>query len=65
MYSPAARDYNHVEVDAEISEKVCIDIPVIDNFLPGDTIQFTVTVTANSSCHKIATASVIIKDDGR
>ena len=52
-------------MDAAISEKVCIDIPIINNFLPGNTIQFTVAAT--SSSHSIATAPsiVIIMDDGR
>ena len=52
-------------MDAAISEKVCIDIPIINNFLPGNAIQFTVAAT--SSSHSIATAPsiVIIMDDGR
>ena len=63
-FSPAARDYKHVEIDAAISEKVCIDIPIINNFLPGNTIQFTVAAT--SSSHSIAAPSIIIiMDDGR
>ena len=64
-FSPAARDYKHVEIDAVINEEVCIDIPIINNFLPSNTIQFTVAAT--SSSHSIATAPsiVIIMDDGR
>ena len=64
-FFPAARDYNHVEIDAEISDTVCIDIPIINNFLPGNTIQFTVAAT--SSSHNIATVPsiVIIMDDGK
>ena len=63
-FSPAARDYKHVEMDAVISEKVCINIPIINNFLPGNTIQFTVTATSSSHSIAAAPSIVIIMDDG-
>ena len=54
-------DYTHTEIDRVISERLCIDIPIINNFYPGSDVQFSL-----STSHNISTipSTVSILDDG-
>ena len=64
-FSTAERDYAHTtKINSVITGRLCMAIPIIDNYLPGSSHQFTVQV--NSSHHTIptATSTVIILDDG-
>ncbi|CAI8010977.1 hypothetical protein GBAR_LOCUS7143 [Geodia barretti] len=59
----ASRDFTHLEFNSVISERMCMSISIIDNYLPGSDVHFSVRAT--SSSHRIppATTTVIIMDD--
>ena len=64
---PASREYTHVEVDVVITSerdrRQCISIPLLNNRLPGSTVQFLLRAT--SSSHSVTDLSrVTILDDG-
>ena len=57
-------DYTHTEIDRVISGRLCIDIPIINNYYPGSDVQFS--LRAASTSHNISTipSTVSILDDG-
>jgi hypothetical protein len=59
----ASRDFTHLEFSSVITERMCMSISIIDNYLPGSNVHFSVRAT--SSSHRIppATTTVIIMDD--
>ena len=61
-----AQDYIHIEIDTMISEskRHCINVPIIDNFLPGSAVQFSLQATSRSHNVTIAPSIVVIMDDG-
>ena len=62
-FPTAERDYAHTtEINSVITGRLCMAIPIIDNYLPGSSHQFTVQLT--SSTIPTATSTVIILDDG-
>ena len=63
-YFPTAeRDYAHTtKTNSVITGRLCMAIPIIDNYLPGSSHQFTVQLT--SSTIPTVTSTVIILDDG-
>ena len=60
----AGSDYTHTEIDTVISDRLCIDIPITNNYLPGSDVQFSLRATSTS--HNISTipSTVSILDDG-
>ena len=46
-------DYTHTEIDRAISERLCIDIPIINNYFPASDVQFS--LRAASTSHNIST----------
>ena len=64
-FSTAERDYAHTtEINSVITGRLCMAIPIIDNYLPGSSRQFTVQLTSSSHTIPTATSTVIILDDG-
>ena len=64
IFSIALRDYYHVEVDALIRDRLCINISIINNFVPSTTVQLSLKAT--SSSHNVTTVPsvIVIVDDG-
>ena len=69
IYTPknittAGRHYTHTEINTVISGRLCIDIPIINNYFPGSDVQFS--LRAASASHNISTipSTVSILDDG-
>ena len=64
IITTAGRYYTHTEMDTVFSERLCIDIPIINNYLPGSDVQFS--LRAASTSHNISTipSTVSILDDG-
>ena len=58
------RDYRHVEVDGLISERLCIDIPIIDNFMPGTSVQLLLKASSNNLAISTMPSILVIVDDG-
>lgn len=60
----AMRDYHHVEVDGLISERLCIDIPIINNFMPGTAVQLLLKASSNGQAISTVPSILVIVDDG-
>ena len=64
-FSTAETDYAHTtKINSVITGRLCMAIPIIDNYLPGSSRQFTVQVTGSNHTIPTATSTVIILDDG-
>ena len=47
-----------------ISNKICIDIVIIDDYLPGTAVQFSIIATSTTHRIPTTTSTVVIMDDG-
>ena len=63
-FSTAESDYIQTEVTDVIHGRLCMNVPVINNYLPGTSRQFSVLATSTSHSVPTATTTVIITDDG-
>ena len=57
-------DYHHVEVDALIRDRLCINISIINNFVPGTTVQLSLKATSSSHNITAVPSVIVIVDDG-
>ena len=46
------------------SARLCLEIPIIDNFLPGSAVQFLLRATSRSHTISAVNSTVVIVDDG-
>ena len=47
-----------------IHGSLCMNVSIINNYLPGTSLQFSVLATSTSHSVPTATSTVIIMDDG-
>ena len=65
MHSSAVEsDYTKTEVTAVLHGRLCMNVPIINNYLPSTSRQFSVLATSTSHSMPTATTTVIIMDDG-
>ena len=61
-------DLNYVHTETNTSsrpnERLCLEIPIIDNFLPGSAVQFSLRATSRSHTISAVNSTVVIMDDG-
>ena len=60
----AAQDYAYLELNSSVTERLCISISIIDNYLPGSPINFSVKAISKSYELPPAITTIIILDDG-
>ena len=60
----AAQDYAYLELNSSITERLCISISIIDNYLPGGPVNFSVKATSRSHELPPAITTIVILDDG-
>ena len=60
----AGVDYHFTEITTLISHRLCIDIIIIDDYLPGSAVQFSLIATSRTHRIPTTTSTVVIMDDG-
>ena len=60
----AETDFTHLELNSVITKELCMSISIIDNYLPGPDVHFSVRATSKSQLIPSVQTTVIIMDDG-
>ena len=64
FFLAAETDFTHLELNSVIAKELCMSISIIDNYLPGPDVQFSVRASSKSHMIPSVQTTVIITDDG-